>query len=75
MRNKVDLYVIDKVRERRLEKGYTQEALSYALIYSRTFISQFEIGNQKYNVHHLNQIANILKCSPRDFLPENPLLE
>ena len=74
MRTKVDLYVIDKVRERRQLMGHTQESLSYALNYSRTFISQFENGNQKYNVYHLNQIAGVLKCSPKDFLPEIPLL-
>lgn len=74
MRTKVDLYVIEKVRERRILMGYTQEALSYALDYSRTFISQFENGSQKYNVYHLNQIAGVLKCSPKDFLPDTPLL-
>lgn len=70
MRTEFDLYVIDKVRERREELGLSQEALSYALGYSSTFISIRESGTKKYNVDHLNQLAKALRCSPREFLPE-----
>lgn len=69
----VELYVIDMIRKQREEKGFTQEALSYALNFSRTFISKYENGPRKYNTNHLNNIAKVLKCSPKDFLPEKPL--
>ena len=69
MRTETDLYVIEKVKEIRIKQGFTQEALSFAL----NFINVREAGPKKYNVEHLNQIAKILKCSARDFLPEKPI--
>ena len=62
MKTEIDLYVIAKVREYRLMAKHTQESLSYTLGYTRTFISNFE-----------NKIAKVLKCSPKDFLPQDPL--
>ena len=73
MRTETDLYVIEKVKEIRIKQGFTQEALSFALNKTRNFINVREAGPKKYNVEHLNQIAKILKCSARDFLPENPI--
>ena len=73
MKTEIDLYVIDKVREYRLKVDHTQESLSYTLGYSRTFISNFENGSKKYNINQLNKIARVLKCSPKDFLPQDPL--
>ena len=48
----IDLFVIQKVIEKREARDMTQE---------------------KFNISHLNEIAKILKCSPKDFLPEDPL--
>lgn len=69
----VDLYIIERVKERREACGLTQEALSHALNYSDGYINKFEAGKKKYNTFHLNEIAKVLKCSPRDFLPEKPI--
>ncbi|WP_205729834.1 hypothetical protein [Flavobacterium turcicum] len=40
-----------------------------------TFISQIEAPSKKakYNIIHLNLISKALNCSPKDFLPEQPL--
>ena len=73
MKTEIDLYVIAKVREYRLKVKHTQESLSYTLGYTRTFISNFENGPKKYNINQLNKIAKVLKCSPKDFLPQDPL--
>lgn len=73
MKTKTDLFVIEKIKEIRLKRGFTQEALSYELNYTRNFINVREVGPKKYNVEHLNQIAKVLKCSARDFLPEQPI--
>jgi hypothetical protein len=27
----------------------------------------------KYNLYNINELAKILDCSPKDFLPEKPL--
>ena len=69
----IDLFVIQKVIEKREARDMTQEALSIELNYSMSYINKFEKGKKKFNISHLNEIAKILKCSPKDFLPEDPL--
>lgn len=71
----IDKYVIQKVRERRLEKGLSQSQLAFELDMATGFIASIESGKyeKKYNIHHLNEIAKILECSPKDFLPSKPL--
>lgn len=67
----VDKYVIEKVRERRIEKGFSQSRLAFELDVSNGFIGMIESEryDRKYSVAQLNKIARILDCSPRDFLP------
>lgn len=74
-KGEVDMYIINKVREMREESEMTQAALSQALNMADSFVSNVESlkRRDKYNVNHLNQLAKIFKCSPRDFLPEKPL--
>lgn len=72
---KIELYVITRVKEIREEKKITQEQLSLAIGKNITFISQIEAPSKKakYNIIHLNLIAKVLECSPKDFLPDTPL--
>jgi transcriptional regulator with XRE-family HTH domain len=71
----VDKYVIGKVREKRTEKGLSQSQLAFELGQTNGFVAQIESGKygKKYNIQHLNEIAKILECSPKDFLPPQPL--
>jgi hypothetical protein len=73
--SKIDQYAIRKVKERRLELGISQMALSIDLEVSVGFIGQVESPNYPahYNLRQLNEIAKILKCSIHDFLPKVPL--
>ena len=75
MKSKIDLYVINKVRERRIEKSLSQADLAYELNMSLGFIGKVESPKytSHYNIKHLNQLAKILQCSPHDFLPKKPL--
>ena len=70
----IDQYVIDKVRELRQEKGISQSQLAFELEISTSYIAMIESGNfdKKYNISHLNKIALVLQCSPKDFMPEEP---
>jgi transcriptional regulator with XRE-family HTH domain len=74
-KTKVDLFVIEKVKEKRLGLGMSQADLAYALDMSVGFIGKIESPNYPthYNVKHLNDIAKVMKCSPQDFLPKKPL--
>nr|WP_295874365.1 helix-turn-helix transcriptional regulator [uncultured Chitinophaga sp.] len=75
MKSKVDLYVIQKVKERRLEMNLSQADLAHELGMSVGFIGKVESAQypSHYNIKHLNQLASILECSPQDFLPKKPL--
>lgn len=70
----IEAYAINKVRELREKAGLSQSELAVLLNVSNGFIGQAESPNfpAKYNLNHLNQLAIILKCSVKDFLPEQP---
>lgn len=70
--SKIEQYVIDRVKELRLEKGISQAELARLLDVSEGFIGNIESKNYraKYNIKLLNELAKIFKCSPQDFLPE-----
>ncbi|WP_126245884.1 helix-turn-helix domain-containing protein [Chitinophaga rhizosphaerae] len=71
----IEQYVIDAVRERRKLLGISQEKLAHLLGYSEGFIANIETSKRssKYNLRHLNELAKVLKCSPKDFFPNVPL--
>lgn len=71
----IEQYVIDTVRRMRLEKKVSQKELAYSLNLSIGFIGDVESSKSraKYNLSHINKLAEYFECSPKDFLPENPL--
>lgn len=71
----IEQYVIDVVRTKRMEKGWSQKELAYRLEVSIGFIGDVENPNYraKYNLNHINELAKVFECSPKDFLPEIPL--
>ncbi len=75
MNKNIEEYVIDEIRKRRVEMGISQAALADYINVSRGFIGDVENPKRraKYNLHLINEIAKVLKCSPRDFLPPEPL--
>ncbi len=68
----IEQFVVDTVKEKRTEKGYSQREIAYMLDVSEGFIGDVENPKYraKYNLNHINELAKILKCSPKDFLPE-----
>lgn len=73
--SKIEQYVIDEVKRRRVAKGISQRNLAYMLDVSIGFIGNVENPRYraKYNIAHLNELAKALDCSPQDFLPTKPL--
>jgi len=73
----IEQYIINKIKEIRISKGFSQEDIASALNTTRGFVGQIESPNYsaKYNLNHLNILARELKCSPKDFLPEKPVSE
>jgi transcriptional regulator with XRE-family HTH domain len=75
-KTELDLYIINKVKELRLKVDMSQAVLAIKLEVSDAFIGQIENPKHraKYNIAHLNKLAQIFNCSPKDFLPEKPIL-
>jgi len=75
LHTEIEKYVINEVRKKRISMGISQKELAYLLEMSIGFIGNIENPNYraKYNLNHLNELAKILKCSPKDFLPEKPI--
>jgi transcriptional regulator with XRE-family HTH domain len=72
----IDLYVIATIKRLRTERKISQAALAVKLEVSDAFVGQIESprGKSKYNLEQLNKLAQIFECSPRDFLPEKPIV-
>lgn len=71
----IEQFVIDKVRKMRAEAGMSQADLAAHLDVSEGYIGDIESTKRqtKYTIRHLNELAKVFKCSPRDFLPEMPI--
>jgi transcriptional regulator with XRE-family HTH domain len=71
-KTKFEMAVVDKVRQMRIKKKFSQDDLAAFLNTSRGFIGQVESPNfpSKYNLNHLNKLAEEIGCSPKDFIPD-----
>lgn len=75
MKTAIDMYVVEAIRKERMAQDVSQAMLGFGIGLSDAFIAQIENPKHraKYNVRHINEIAKFLGCSPRKFLPEEPL--
>ncbi len=74
-KSKIDLYVINKVKEMRIAVNLSQANLAYELGVGAGFIGKVKsmAYSTHYNLKILNNIAKILECCPQDFFPKQPL--
>ena len=74
LKSDVETYVINKVKEMRVLKNYSQSELAVRLNVSDGFIGQVESSKSptKYSLNQLNQLAIIFHCSIKDFFPDSP---
>ncbi|MGX5687405.1 helix-turn-helix domain-containing protein [Arcticibacter tournemirensis] len=72
---KIEQHVIDFVRSLRKDRNLRQEDIAYILDVKASFIGNVETSSHpaKYNLKHINKLADHFGLSPKDFLPENPL--
>jgi transcriptional regulator with XRE-family HTH domain len=73
--SQIEQFVITRVKEMRTEKGWSQKELAYRLDLSLGFVGDVENPKYraKFNLNHINELAKIFECSPKDFLPSHPL--
>ncbi|OUN62580.1 MULTISPECIES: helix-turn-helix domain-containing protein [unclassified Butyricimonas] len=77
MRTTIEQYIIDRVREKRIELGKSQRELSLDIACDMGLIGRVESlkGKDKYNINHLNALAVVLGCSIKDFFPDQPFID
>lgn len=73
----IEQHVIDYVKELRTIKELSQEEIGSIIGKSKAFIGNIEStkNRAKYNLTHINVLADHFNISPRDFLPEKPILK
>lgn len=71
----IDQHVIDFVLKLRSEKSLSQDDIASILEVSRGFISNVESpkNRAKYNLYHIDLLADYFGLSPKDFVPSKPI--
>jgi transcriptional regulator with XRE-family HTH domain len=74
-KSEIDLYIIGKVKQLRMERKLSQATLALKLDVSDAFVGQIENpkSRSKYSIEQLNKLAQIFDCSPKEFWPEKPI--
>ncbi len=73
----IENYVINKVKNLRHDNNMSQAELAFLMNVSNGFIGKVESYkySSKFNLNHINKLAKIFNCSPKDFLPDESLEE
>jgi transcriptional regulator with XRE-family HTH domain len=77
MKRKIDFYTSDVLKKKRYELKITQQNLADMTGLSKGFINSVENKNKpnRLNCFQINLISECLKCSPKDFFPNEPIPE
>lgn len=75
--SQIDQYVIDFVRRLRLERKMSQKDIASILSVSPSFIGNIESTQHeaKYNLTHINLLADYFNISPQIFLPKKAIID
>lgn len=71
MLSQIEQFVIDRVKQMRIERGISQAELANKLDVANSFIGQAESSKYrtKYNLNHLSKLVKIFNCGYSDFFP------
>lgn len=75
LKSGLELFIVGVVKSRRKYLNKTQEDISKVIGVSVGYIGQIESEKSKsmYSYHQLNELAKFLDCSPKDFMPAEPV--
>jgi transcriptional regulator with XRE-family HTH domain len=75
MDNNIYEYAMSVMKKKRAERNWSQQELADTVNISRSFIRDVENPHRraKLNLFHINELAKVFQCSPKDFLPLEPL--
>jgi transcriptional regulator with XRE-family HTH domain len=68
----IEQHVIDFVMDLRSKHNLNQEDIANIIGSKRSFVTNIESGKNpaKYNLNHIDKLADHFGLSPKDFLPE-----
>ena len=74
-KSEIEMFAVNKAKALRESANMSQSVLAEELGVSDGFIGQVESTKfpSKYNFNHIDKLSRIFKCSPKDFLPDQPL--
>lgn len=72
----IEQYVVDYVRKLRKEKHLTQEDIAHIIGTTNSFVGNCESPKHpaKYNLNHINLLADHFGLKIWDFLPKYPII-
>lgn len=72
MLSQIEIYVIEKIKDLRVQNNMSQAEFAFILGVSASFIGKVESNkmSSKYNLNHINKIAKHFNVSPQIFIPE-----
>ncbi len=75
-KTKFEFEIINLVKSQREVRDLSQEDIASILKVSRGFIGQIESINSssRYTYNQLNTLAVAFNCSPKDFMPQQPII-
>lgn len=65
----------EKVRQKRLELGISQEELAFRSGLHRTYVGSVERGERNLSLENIFVFARALECSPHDLVPDHSFLK
>jgi transcriptional regulator with XRE-family HTH domain len=71
-KSEIEQYVVQKVKDLRLENGISQAKLAHLIDISVGFVGNVENPRHiaKWNINHLNSISKALDIPFREFFPD-----
>ena len=66
-----EIAVADLVMEKRRFLNITQEQLDRRMGFEGAFIGKVESHKSGLNLDHINKLAQVFNCSPKDLIPNN----
>lgn len=76
-KSSIKIFIVSKTISFRKSNKKTQRDIAEILNTSAGYIGQIESKNSPsmYSYEQLNKLAKYFECSPKDFLPEEPIEE
>lgn len=77
MKSQFEMLVVELVKSKRQSQNISQKELAFLMDLSIGFVGRVESPKfpAKWNLDHLNKLAEVLECSPKDFIPDNVVKE